>query len=477
MKYLENLGLLRGNLIKLDDVQNAKLKIVPCKDFFKDDIIEYSIYWNTICNIEEDISFRKTIEGNKFYEDIKEFISSKEFSKRFLRTYSYEYDIKNNNIKNRVINIYSYNFYDKALKDKNQVFKYSVLLPYFVAFHFYDFFGKYGYDVKVNKFEKNVGQEFWNMFSSNEVKEKFKLGFLNEGLYHLKLAYKTVNGIDYYRDLDKSTLEKFSNILDEIYNVYIKSFENTKIYSFEQFKSMIKNLRLLEIDIDEILNKYKNITKEDIYKLLIYNTNSSNFDSYLNVLNVCSNEVKQKIFDFIKPSIYYFQYLPNNWNIYVGTYSGAFESFYSVISDIKEFYKSLSPFLTNNFYSQKKEFAYNFRNKIEKDDQRKYLANRFYEAIFENVLFNGYMDFALTFRDVFVNKIDIIEKIILDNDLSKLDTLLQMKQKILLNPIKTKLDFSSSGIRTDNTKILELKDTFDDACKELVNVKTKSLKK
>ncbi len=130
-------------------------------------------------------------------------------------------------------------YYDKALGNNNYIFKDSVLLPFFVAYHFFDFFGKYGYDVKINNFKKNSDQDFLNMFSSNNIDERVLR------INQLDFVYKTVNGIDYYRNLDENAFKKISNILDEIYEVYIKSFENHETYSFEQFKAMIKKLKLL----------------------------------------------------------------------------------------------------------------------------------------------------------------------------------------------------------------------------------------
>ena len=70
MKYLENLGLGKGNIINLDDVQNGLLGKNCGSDLFLSDICD-GFLWNRIGDIEKDLSFRKTIEGNKIYDDVK----------------------------------------------------------------------------------------------------------------------------------------------------------------------------------------------------------------------------------------------------------------------------------------------------------------------------------------------------------------------------------------------------------------------
>lgn len=85
---------------------------------------------------------------------------------------------------------------------------------------------------------------------------------------------------------------------DGIETLY-KLFENYD-YSIEDHYLYLKEY-LLDIKYDEILNKYKNVTLEEILFLTCYVYNTGYFFNYLNIINNCDKETKDLILNIIKP--------------------------------------------------------------------------------------------------------------------------------------------------------------------------------
>lgn len=70
----------------------------------------------------------------------------------------------------------------------------------------------------------------------------------------------------------------------------------------------LKNNPIFYLDLKSYLTKFSNITIEDITKLGAYLNNFDMFNQYLELLNNCNEDIKDMIFEYIKPIIFYEEY-------------------------------------------------------------------------------------------------------------------------------------------------------------------------
>lgn len=272
--------------------------------------------------------------------------------------------------------------------------------------------------------------------------------------------------------------------IKSLYEEYINNYQNVECFDLNMLIYTFKDSKLLDINVDNIIQEYQNLTRNDVLRLCIYHLSDDLFVKYLNILNSCSNEEKKMIFEFIKPMHFYFQYAPKYWTIPEKCQKG------ELISDF--FQKKLllmdNYVIDNNEEIEKEVFSVNQEDEFEKMLYQYEMINEDAQNFFKKIYYMGYSVYVAEFKNTFLEQIDLLSAIIENHNFRALQNLLKAKKYLVDNPIVTEyayIDYKipkkarsryrfsqkSSDVRPvsfDKTKILELKNYFLDFCDKIL---------
>ena len=191
----------------------------------------------------------------------------------------------------------------------------------------------------------------------------------------------------------------------------------------------------------------------------------------MKLLNSLNEEEKNKVFEYIKPVMYYFQYLPKYWSF-------ATDNIYSHLKYLwlspKNNLMVLEKIMFDIFFGNSDEITitlesyYQFKNRPELE----YCIN-YYKDFFENIFFEGYSQEVMLLNTFFINQIDLLETITPDY----LDELVNLKKTVISNPIKSKMDILIEEERKkeilkiylDKSEIVKLKEFLIKKQNEIMN--------
>lgn len=223
------------------------------------------------------IDILKDYNEQKLYNEINNYFKRKNWFVSTFKSHAV------NEVASKIYEIFIKNIYnlhnDKL--DKNEV-------AIFIACNIWKILTKYSYETKA--IEEDIG------YSVSFTKESNP-----EELITLKLTD------DFWTQYLKD--------IKSLYEEYINNYQNVECFNLAMLIYTFKDSKLLDININDILQEYPNLSRKDVLKLCLYHLDDDLFVKYLNLLNSCSKEEKEMIFEFIKPMHFYFQYAPKYWEI------------------------------------------------------------------------------------------------------------------------------------------------------------------
>ncbi len=269
--------------------------------------------------------------------------------------------------------------------------------------------------------------------------------------------------------------------IKSLYEEYINNYQNVECFDLDMLIYTFKDSRLLDINVDNILQEYPNLTRNDVLKLCIYHLSDDLFAKYLNILNACSNEEKKMIFEFIKPMYFYFQYAPKYWEMPKNDFYYAFV--WDTLKGKLEY--SHNYIINNTKENEKKVFCGEPQDSWNIDIQTM-MDNEEIQSFFQEIYYMGYSTYVAEFKNTFLEQIELLSVIIENHNIMALQNLLQAKKYLVDNPIITEYTYGdrlltkeerqlfgnkkkvSLPVSFDKTKILELKNYFLDFCDKLL---------
>lgn len=399
-------------------------------------------------SIKEEKSYIKnpiTIEGQKFYEEVKEYNKSrreiyihllKSLDESIHEFYRWEISFifgKDPNGLHRLENMITTN-------DVLDRFNIDILTLLFSVINIWDVLGKFGLDKEVT--ETNLKED--SGFNT------LKKAWVNE------LGYKKVIQDDeetvYTRILSPEFIQKYSPDINRMYEIYYANYSkyNFSTYPFHELIVLFQNSILLNIDVDELLKKYSNITRDEILTLCLYKLDMKTFNRYIELMNNCDAKNKKMILEFIKPMNLYFPYLNEefyddliNKDIYYGTFK-------SELFTDRYFSYNLYNMLLKGDYNRKHHYiidgsTYNFQNDTIKTLYYDTEKNSIGDLLREN-FYDGYFYYILKFQTFFKEQINALEQICQREDARNiLLSFLEIKKFILDSKCKTKLHLTTRG--------------------------------
>ena len=362
-------------------------------------------------------------------------------------------------------------------------------------------FIKGGNILEVRDVANKIIRIFKNIYNLNNVDlDKEVAIFIICNIWQIltKYSYETVatpEEIDYWASFTKEsnpeeniTLKLTDNFwiqyledIKSLYEEYINNYQNVECFDLNMLIYTFKDNKLLDINIDNILQEYQNLTRSDILKLCIYHLSDDLFIKYLNILNSCSNEEKKMIFEFIKPLYFYFQYTPKYWTIPKQYQKGELrDGFFNKKLIIMNNY-----IIDNNEENEKAVFSVNQEDEIVKWGEQHDMTNEDAQSFFKEIYYMGYSVYVAEFKNTFLEQINLLSAIVENHNFKALQNLLQAKKYLVDNPIITEYTYvdyeipkqfrymflEKSDVRPvsfDKTKILELKNYFLDFCDKLL---------
>ncbi len=269
--------------------------------------------------------------------------------------------------------------------------------------------------------------------------------------------------------------------IKSLYEEYINNYQNVECFDLDMLIYTFKDSRLLDINVDNILQEYSNLTRNDVLKLCIYHLSDDLFVKYLNVLNSCSNEEKKMIFEFIKPMHFYFQYAPKYWEI-----PRSDIDYDLVWKRLEEKLSYIHNYIINNTKENEKKVFCGEPQDSWNIDIQTIMINEEIQSFFQEIYYMGYSAYVAEFENTFLEQIELLSVIIENHNISALQNLLQAKKYLVDNPISTEYIYGdrlltkeerqlfgnkkkvSLPVSFDKTKILELKNYFLEFCGKLL---------
>ena len=397
---------------------------------------------------EEDKSYIKnpiTIEGQKFYKEVKEYNKSRReiyiellrsLNERNREYWSCEITRTFRTDPNGLLRLKNMITTNDAL-DR---FNIDILTLLFSIINIWDVLGKFGIDKEISEPNLKEGSGF------NTLKKE----------WYNEIGYKKVLQDDketvYTKILSPEFIQKYSPDINRMYELYYGNYSkyNFAIYPYHELVVLFQNSILLNIDVDELLKKYSNITRDEILTLCLYKLDMKTFNRYLELLNNCDAEKKKMILEFIKPMNLYFPYLNEefyndliNKEIYYRNFKIEFFADHYLSYDLYNM-------LLKGDYDRKNHYfiengACNFKNdtieKLYYDLEKGSIAD-----LLRKNFYDGYFYYILRFQNFFKEQINALEQICQREDASNiLLSFLEIKKFILDSKCKTNLHLTTRG--------------------------------
>ena len=268
--------------------------------------------------------------------------------------------------------------------------------------------------------------------------------------------------------------------IKSLYEEYINNYQNVECFNLDVLIYTFKDSKLLDININDILQEYPNLSRKDVLKLCLYHLTDDLFVKYLNLLNSCSKEEKEMIFEFIKPMHFYFQYAPKYWEIPKND-----KEYDCVWKILKEKLKYAQNYIINNTQENETKIFYGAPEDSWSITRQTMMEAEDIQSFFQEIFYMGYSAYVAEFKNTFLEQIDLLSAIIENHNFRAFQNLLQAKKYLVDNPIITKYTYGdrvlteeqsyrmnkeklSLPVSFDKTEILELKNYFLDFCDKLL---------
>ena len=319
-------------------------------------------------------------------------------------------------------------------------FNIDILTLLFSVINIWDVLGKFGLDKEVTETNLKEGSGF----------NTLKKAWISE------IGYKKVLQDDketvYTRVLNPEFIQKYSPDINRMYELYYANYSkyNFSTYPYHELIVLFQNSILLNIDVDELLKKYSNITRDEILTLCLYKLDMKTFNRYIELMNNCDAKNKKMILEFIKPMNLYFPYLNEAFYddlLNKDSYYGVFKS---ELFDDRYFSYNLYNMLLKGDYNRKHHYTidgstYNFQNDTIKTLYYDTEKNSIGDLLREN-FYDGYFYYILKFQTFFKEQINALEQICQREDARNiLLSFLEIKKFILDSKCKTKLHLTTRG--------------------------------
>lgn len=245
-------------------------------------------------------------------------------------------------------------------------------------------------------------------------------------LYKKEIEYKIEkqnNEEKYYtRCLREDFKQKFSEDINRMYDLYYANFDkfNIPTYFYTEILNVFHDNHLMDINVDELLKTYPNVTRDEILTLCLYKLDDKAIGRYLEILNKCENCDKEKIMELIKPMHYYFPYISRE--VYDDTYTK-----YGLIKQV----------------SRRREVGFQYIDNVINGDMNFKFGPGFslinvepfiFSSAFRGEFYEGYFYYITAWENFFLKQIDVYERIVDESDFKTiLDDLLEIKNYILNN--------------------------------------------
>ncbi len=380
------------------------------KEYLSDEIIPNlyrTIYDNTT---EENATLTK--QGQEFYITLKKFTKER-YDNNIVNINSLykESTLSNFNVlkhyylsssNERLLKMLQYS---DSLNSNNM----DILTLIYCIANIYDVLANYGVDVEVPAPPKLTKTDTNGMID----------------LYKKEIEYKIEkqdNKEKYYtRCLSEEFMKKFSEDINRMYDLYYANFDkfNIPTYFYAEILNVFHGNHLMNINVDELLKTFPNVTRDEILTLCLYKLDDKTIVKYLEILNKCDKVDKEKIMELIKPMHYYFPYITKKAYYYMYTkldrikdgvrcYEDGLQYMCNVINGDMNFKK-------NQGYSLISDGPFSFD----------WFRGEFYE---------GYFYYIIAWQNFFLNQINVYERIADRPDFKTiLDDLLEIKNYILNN--------------------------------------------
>ena len=424
--------------LKEDNGLNDRRRLLRKDENFYQIIVSKILYGiGNIANLKDE-------SEKKLYNEIESYLK-REKQRGFIKGGSI---FEARDVSNKIIRIFGKNIYSL---NNGEIDK-EVLI--FIACNIWQILTKYSYETVATPEEIDFGVSFTKESNPEEnITLKLTDNFWTQYLENIK----------------------------SLYEEYINNYQNVECFDLNMLIYTFKDSKLLDINVDNIIQEYQNLTRNDVLRLCIYHLSDDLFVKYLNILNSCSNEEKKMIFEFIKPMHFYFQYAPKYWTIPENFQKG------ELISDF--FQKKLllmdNYVIDNNEEIEKEVFSVNQEDEFVKMLYQHEMINEDAQNFFKEIYYMGYSVYVAEFKNTFLEQIDLLSAIIENHNFRALQNLLNAKKYLVDNPIVTEyayIDYKipkkdrnrfskKSDVRPvsfDKTKILELKNYFLDFCDKLL---------
>ncbi len=390
------------------------------------------------------IDILKDDNEKKLYNEINDYLK-REGKSGFVSIYNaFEFHDVTNKIQ-RIFIRNIYNLHNDKL-DKNEV-------AIFIACNIWTILTRYSYDAKAT--EEDI--EYLVVFTKESNPEE-----------HITLKLTDDFWIQYLEDIKS------------LYEEYINNYQNVESFNLDMLIDTFKDSKLLDINIDDILQEYPNLSRKDVLKLCLYHLNDDLFIKYLNLLNSCSKEEKEMIFEFMKPMHFYFQYAPKYWEI--PRDDNEYEYVWTIL---KEKLTYAQNYVINNTKENEQKIFYGAPEDSWNIRKQTMMEAEDIQSFFQEIFYMGYSVYVAEFKNTFLEQIDLLSAIIENHNFRALQNLLQAKKYLVDNPIITKYTYGDRvltkeeryrmnkkklflPVSFDKTEILELKNYFLDFCDKLL---------
>ena len=413
---------------------DKKLKLFPrvfveekeddeIKEFMRDYLIPnlFSTLYDKDSKID-DIAI--TSKGREFYEEVKDF--NKERYNGFIK------DILFRTPKSWGVDEYTLGVYDFYLSSPyyrmirmicngdafNRDNMDPLTLLYLIA-NTYDVLASYGVDVLV-PIPDLEQKDFKN--GSKLTREDLANSRLQEIEY--KMIEEDGEKKYYTRVLKEEFKQKYSEDINRMYDLYYANFEKFNVPTYYPFEILylFKGNSLFNINVDELLDKYPSVTRDEILTLCLYKLDANSIIRYLEVLDKSDEISKGKLFELIKPMHYNFPYITAETH----------RDMYTKIGRLKP---------DNHWREDRFKYINNVINgntSFGDDWIINCISLRYYQARdFRGQFYDGYFYYAASLENFFLKQIDVYEKIVDRGDYQNiLNSLLAMRLYILANKMK-----------------------------------------
>ncbi len=372
-----------------------------------------------------------TSEGREFYEEVNNFNKERHSVIKDIIDEVPKEPPRSSRVKEHTHEIYNlgiYNFYlsspyyrmirmicngDAFNRDNMD----PLTLLYLIA-NAYDVLASYGVDVLVPTPDLEQ-KNFKN--GSNLTKDDLDNSRLQEIEY--KMIEEDGEKKYYTRVLKEEFKQKYSEDINRMYDLYYANFEKFNVptyYSFE-ILYLFKGNSLFNINVDELIDKYPRVTRDEILTLCLYKLDASSIIRYLEVLNKSDDANKEKLFELIKPMHYHFPYIT----------AETYHDMYTEIGRLKpdnhwreDGFKYINNVINGNTLFDKDCV-------IDSDNSYGFAVR------FRSQFYDGYFYYITSLENFFLKQIDVYEKIVDRGDYQNiLNSLLAMRLYILANKMK-----------------------------------------